>query len=496
VPPSEVKEDATVIDSTWAMKLKSDGTHRARLAGRGFWQIPGKDYDPDCLMAPVVAMLTVFITLTLIIICSWYCILIDLKGAFLTTDFEAGRNIYMKIPKGFEKFYPEGWLLKLNKTIYGTKQASRQFWIKLYKALDECGYKRSNMDQCLYYKWHEKYGLTLIISWVDDLMICGKEEACLEFKEEIKKRFEIDDIGEMREYVGCKIDRKVGEMKLTQPVIIQSLRDEFNVKEFDYKTPAAPGTSIPPCPEGLQVEKNKQSIFRRAVGKFIHIVRWTRLEVGNSVRELTRGMTKASPAHYKAMERELAHLIATPNRGRILKPRRLIDPDKLKDTELEIDGLSDADYAKDDERRRSVSGSSAIFEGVPISGKSKMQEQTALSVMESKAYAGSTTAQDMLFCAGLLESIGLKVKYPMTLRMDNKGAVDLFNNYSVGGRTRHIQARVWFMRDICEEVKIQYKWISSEENFTDIFTKNVDAATFNKHAAVFVGHDEYMDDIK
>jgi hypothetical protein len=121
-----------------------------------------------------------------------------------------------------------------------------------------------------------------------------------------------------------------------------------------------------------------------------------------------------------------------------------------------------------------------------------MQDQTALSVTESEAYAGSTTAQDMLFCASLLESIGLKVTYPMTLCMDNKGAVDLFNNYSVGGRTRHIQARVWFMRDIREEGKIEYKWIPSEDNFTDIFTKNVDAATFNKHAAVYVGQDEYM----
>ena len=85
VPLEEDEDGATVIDSTCAMKLKSDGTHQARLAGRGFWQIPGKDYDPDCLMAPVVAMLTVFIVLTLIIVCDWFCILTDLKGAFLTT---------------------------------------------------------------------------------------------------------------------------------------------------------------------------------------------------------------------------------------------------------------------------------------------------------------------------------------------------------------------------------------------------------------------------
>ena len=81
--------------------------------------------------------------------------------------------------------------------------------------------------------------------------------------------------------------------------------------------------------------------------------------------------------------------------------------------------------------------------------------------------------------ADLAESIGLKVNYPMVLQMDNKGTIDLFNNYSVGGRTHHIQARVWFMRDLHKSVRIKYEWIPSEDNFTDIFTKNLDAATFN-----------------
>jgi hypothetical protein len=119
----------------------------------------------------------------------------------------------------------------------------------------------------------------------------------------------------MKEYVGCKIDRTEDQMKLTQPVIIQSLEDEFDIKKYDYKMPAAPGTTIPPCPKGLQVDYTKQTLFRRVVGKLLHVVQWTRLEIGNSTRELTRGMTKASPAHLKTMEREVAHVLATPNRG-------------------------------------------------------------------------------------------------------------------------------------------------------------------------------------
>ena len=102
-PPNEVEPNATIIDSTWAMKQKSDGKKRARLAGRGFRQVPFKDFDPSSIMAPVVSMMTIFSVLALIVICDWFAMLMDLKGAFLTAPFEPGRNIYMKIPKGFKK---------------------------------------------------------------------------------------------------------------------------------------------------------------------------------------------------------------------------------------------------------------------------------------------------------------------------------------------------------------------------------------------------------
>jgi hypothetical protein len=44
-------------------------------------------------------------------------------------------------------------------------------------------------------------------------------------------------------------------------------------------------------------------------------------------------------------------------------------------------------------------------------------------------------------CSNVLESMGLNVKLPMALEIDNKGAVDLANNWSIGGRTRHVDAR-------------------------------------------------------
>jgi hypothetical protein len=58
--------------------------------------------------------------------------------------------------------------------------------------------------------------------------------------------------------------------------------------------------------------------------------------------------------------------------------------------------------------------------------------------------SGTECAKDMLYAMRVIESLGLKVEKPMILEIDNKGAVDIANNWSVGGRTRHINTRFYF----------------------------------------------------
>jgi hypothetical protein len=111
---------------------------------------------------------------------------------------------------------------------------------------------------------------------------------------------------------------------------------------------------------------------------------------------------------------------------------------------------------------------------------------TTLSVTEAEMVAGTECAQDMLFVKKILESLGLKVKLPMILEIDNKGFVDFTQTWSTGGRMRHIDCRYYFLRELREEGIIQVKRIRSEDYSADIFIKNTDAATFEKHAATII----------
>jgi hypothetical protein len=105
--------------------------------------------------------------------------------------------------------------------------------------------------------------------------------------------------------------------------------------------------------------------------------------------------------------------------------------------------------------------------------RSATQRHVTLSVTEAETAAGVTEAQDMdmVYCHNVLTSLRLKVKLPMVLEMDNKGAVDLANSLSVGGRTRHVEVRNHYLREMKDVGMIVIKHIPGDDNEADIFTK-------------------------
>ncbi len=194
--------------------------------------------------------------------------------------------------------------------------------------------------------------------------------------------------------------------------------------------------------------------------------------------------------HVKAMHHTMEYCTCTPERGWLLKPNRRWDG-KDKNFEFIVSGQSDSDYAKCPSTRRSVSGYACYLEGAPVSVKSAMQKTVALLVTEAETNAAVSCAQDMLYVKRVLESLDLKVKLPMLLEVDNSGAVDLANNWSAGGRTRHMATKMFFLRDLKENGIITTKWRKGTENPVDLFTKNLAGPEFDKCCKTFCGMDKY-----
>ncbi len=138
----------------------------------------------------------------------------------------------------------------------------------------------------------------------------------------------------------------------------------------------------------------------------------------------------------------------------------------------------DSDYAKDSQMQKSISGYRVLLEGAPVMFKSSTQKSVALSVCEAEQTAGVLCAQDMMYVRNVLESMGLKVKLPMILEMDNKGGVDLANNWSIGGCTRHVDVRQCFLRELKESKVMDIKWVKGP--------------AFEKCIKTLVGQDVHM----
>jgi hypothetical protein len=143
----------------------------------------------------------------------------------------------------------------------------------------------------------------------------------------------------------------------------------------------------------------------------------------------------------------MQYLKCTKDAGLFLKPERKWDGSDS--FQFKINGRSDSDYAKDTQIRWSITGYIVYVEGYPVMHQSATQKTVALSSCEAELNTASCV-QDMIYGKNLLESIGLKVQLPMILEMDNKGAVDLINSFSIGGRTHHIDVKQCFLRELKE----------------------------------------------
>ena len=99
--------------------------------------------------------------------------------------------------------------------------------------------------------------------------------------------------------------------------------------------------------------------------------------------------------------------------------------------------------------------------------------------------------QGALFLKNTLKSLGLKVKLAILASIDSGGAVDIGNNWSVGGRIHYMEVKQHFLQELKEAGIIEFQWVSRVNNEADMFTKKLTGPEHNKHAAKLCRHDEY-----
>ena len=154
----------------------------------------------------------------------------DVKAAFLNGNIE--EEVYMKQPKGFSSSEGEHLVCKLKKSIYGLKQASRQWYLKFHEVITSFGFGENIMDQCIYQKVSGSK-ICFLVLYVDDILLATNDKGFLyEVKQFLSKNFDMKDMGEASYIIGIKIhrERSQGILGLSQETYINKVLERFNMK--------------------------------------------------------------------------------------------------------------------------------------------------------------------------------------------------------------------------------------------------------------------------
>ncbi|KAH9698737.1 hypothetical protein KPL71_024118 [Citrus sinensis] len=207
--------------------MKADGSidkYKARLVIKGYRQREDLDYFDTYTLVTRINSIRVIIAIAALRNLKIHQM--DVKTAFLNGDLD--EEIYMKQPEGFIAPGQEKKVCKLVKSLYGLKQASKQWREKFDHTMITSGFKINECDKCVYVKETEN-GYVILYLYVDDMLIVGSDDDMIKStKNMLKSKFDMKDMGLANVILGIKISRASNGLILSQTHYVDKILEKFN----------------------------------------------------------------------------------------------------------------------------------------------------------------------------------------------------------------------------------------------------------------------------
>ena len=453
------------IGCKWVYKIKrhADGSterYKARLVAKGYTQQEGLDYFET--FSPVVKLTTVRLVLALAASKHWYLHQLDVNNAFLHGDLD--EEVYMSVPLGYKTEKP-GQVCKLLKSLYGLKQASRQWNYKLTTTLLSLGYIQSKSDYSLFVKSDSAH-ITILLVYVDDIVLAGDDiQEIQTVKALLNAKFKIKDLGQLKYFLGLEIARSQQGINLSQrKYALELLEDAGLLGCQPVSTPIQPGTKFSKT-EGKPY--SDVQAYRRLLGRLLYLTN-TRPDLCFAVSTLSQFLSNPLEDHYAAAIRILRYIKKNPGQG-------LFFP---SNTEHSLKAFSDSDWAACPDTRRSVTGFNVFYGASLISWKSKKQDTISRSSTEAEYRALASTTCEIQWLLYLLHDLKQPLPQPVPLFCDNQSAIRIAQNPAMHERTKHIEIDCHLIRDKVQAGVIKLLPISTSSQLADIHTKALHPAQF------------------
>ncbi|KAH9726184.1 hypothetical protein KPL70_008163 [Citrus sinensis] len=414
------------IGNKWVYTKKQGSsnqtTHRykARLVAKGFAQKEGIDYNE--VFSPVVKHTSIRILLALVAEYEFELAQLDVKTTFLHGDLE--EEIYMIQPCGFKVAGNENHVCRLIKSLYGLKQSPRQWYKRFDQFIQGQKFTRSEHDHCVYFRRLSDGAFIYLLLYVDDMLIASKNRDEIErLKKQLTSEFEMKDLGDAQRILGMEIrrDKKNRSVWLTQKSYLKKVLERFGMddKTKPVCTPLAPHfkLSSSSCPRSQEERDYMARVpYASVVGSLMYAMVCTRPDISQAVSMVSRYMHNPGKNQWLAVKWILRYLYGTIDVGLLFK----------KDCGQQCVGYCDSDFAGDLDKRRSTTGYVFTLGGGP--------ENIAV------------------FC-------------------DNQSAIFLAKNQTYHARTKYIDVKYHYVREIIESGVVLLRKIDTTDNPSDMLTK-------------------------
>lgn len=311
-------------------------------------------------------------------------------------------------------------------------------------------------------------GKIIIVSlYVDDIIFTGND-ACLieEFKSSMKSEFEMTDLGKMRYFLGVEVLQNSKGIHLCQKKYAREVLERFGMGECNsVKNPIVPGSKLTREVGGKKVDATQ---FKQLIGSLMYLTA-TRPDLMYSVCLISRYMADPTEEHLLAAKRVLRYLKGTLELGVFYGRKGAI----------ELFAYTDSDYAGDYDDRKSTSGYVFKLSGGAVAWSSKKQPIVTLSTTEAEYVAAAACACQCIWMKRVLNHFSPQSKC-ITVFCDNSSAIKLSKNPVLHGRSKHIDVRFHFLRNLTRDGVVELKYYSTSEQLADIMTKPLKLESFLK----------------
>ena len=456
----DLPSNAHALGGRWVYKIKRGpqgevARYKARWVVRGFEQREGIDFNET--FASVVKPMSYKAIFALAAALDWELEQMDVKTAFLYGEVD--EVIYVTQPTGFE-VGDKSKVCKLKKALYGLKQSPRVWYNTLAAFLKELGFEPIAADYSVFTN-----GSCIISVYVDDILLAGPDKKEIQaIKDKLRQRFEMTDLGPCTYYLGMTVtrDRANRILRLGQAGYVQKFVTEHGMWE-SKGTPTPMGTEkYQAAEEDFVATEASRTAYQSAVGSLMYAMLGTRPDIAFAVSVVSRYASNPNESHWKAVKRIFRYLRGTVD-------HQLVFRGDLKP----LSGYTDADWAGDQDTRRSTSGYVFDVGSAAISWSSKRQPTVALSTCEAE-YIGQTQAtKEAVWLRGLLSQLNPSEPATRTVVIycDNQGAMALAKNPQFHARTKHIDIQHHYVREQVTAGNVALEYIPTDRQVADGLTK-------------------------